>query len=94
MSESNFRNSSLEELYGPSRFNEPNPPGRVDWKPIVIHAAITAAIIVIPVVTIVVIQNSLHAKKMETMRNEYEEKLQRLAERQQTSETSQEENLI
>lgn len=79
----NPRNSSLDELFGRNRLTEPTLPGKVDWVPIIIHATVTAAIVAIPIITVVVIHNHRQNQKMEAMRNEYEEKLNKLKSEQE-----------
>ncbi len=80
---SEFRNSTIEELYGPSKFTEPPILGQIDWKQVGVFSAIAVVVVGVPVVWVYVITKRRQEELVEKIEQKHEEAIARLKREQE-----------
>jgi|ERR1043165_2255539 hypothetical protein len=69
-----FRDPNLDELYGPSRLNQPLPPNKVNWKQVGAYVCLTALAVGVPVVLVLVAAQKRQEKLLLENRKDEEKK--------------------
>jgi hypothetical protein len=78
-----FRNSTIEELYGPSKLTEPPVVGQINWKQVAVYSAIAIVIVGVPIICVSSITKKRNEVILERMEKRHEEDIASLRKEQQ-----------